>query len=126
MESVCLLTSALVVAMVIKTQTPTVKARLSSAQKLHCQFAVDHQGPNVTVDWHWQHRGERNGLFSYNSRSGKQHGAGVGLRSLAGGDATYTLPLSKMTSEGTYVCSVAVNPLFAHLDINLHIEGEKD
>ncbi|XP_040901673.1 tapasin-related protein [Toxotes jaculatrix] len=110
------------VAMVIKTLTPSVKAGLSSQQKLHCQFALDHKGPNVTVDWHWQHRGERTRLFSHTSRSGQTHGTGVGLKSLAGGDASYTLPFTKMSSEGTYVCSVSVNPLLASLDMQLHIE----
>ncbi|XP_026196168.1 tapasin-related protein-like [Anabas testudineus] len=110
------------VSMIIKTQSPTVKAGLGSQQKLHCQFAVDHKGPNTTVEWHWQHRGERTRLFSHTSRTGQTHGSGVGLKSLAIGDASYILPFAKLTSEGTYVCSVAVNPLFVHLDINLHIE----
>lgn len=122
----CFFTSVSIVAMVIKTQSPTVKPGLASQQKLHCQFAVDHKGPNITVEWHWQHRGERNRLFSHTSRTGQTHGTGVGLKSLAGGDASYTLPHTRMTSEGTYICSVAVNPLFVHLDINLHIEGEKE
>ncbi|XP_061590878.1 tapasin-related protein-like [Cololabis saira] len=110
------------VAMVIKTQTPVVNARLRSEQKLHCQFAVDHRGPNVTLEWHRQHRGERSRLFSHVSRSGQTHGSGVALKGLAGGDASYTLPFTKMISEGTYICSVSVVPLFASLDVNLHIE----
>lgn len=110
------------VVMVVKTQTPSVKAGLGSQQKLHCQFAVDHKGPSFTVEWHRQHRGERSRLFSHNSRSGQTQGTGVGLKSLAGGDASYTVPFTKMTSEGTYICSVSVIPLFANLDINLHIE----
>ncbi|GLD52913.1 tapasin-related protein-like protein [Lates japonicus] len=40
----------------------------------------------------------------------------------SGGDASYTIPFIKMSSEGTYICSVLVNPLFASLDINLRIE----
>uniref|UniRef100_A0A3Q3Q7A3 Ig-like domain-containing protein n=1 Tax=Monopterus albus TaxID=43700 RepID=A0A3Q3Q7A3_MONAL len=88
--------------------TPSVKAGLGSQQKLHCQFAVDHKGPSFTVEWH--------------RRSGQTQGTGVGLKSLAGGDASYTVPFTKMTSEGTYICSVSVIPLFANLDINLHIE----
>lgn len=111
--------------MAIKTKTPSVKAGLMSQQKLHCQFDVDHKGANIAVEWHWQHRGERNKLFSYTSRTGHTQGSGVGLRALATGDATYTLPLSKMSSEGTYICSVSVNPLFGSVDINLHIEGEE-
>ncbi|XP_022623356.1 tapasin-related protein-like [Seriola dumerili] len=110
------------VAMVIKTQSPSVTAGLSSQQKLHCQFALDHKGPNVTVEWHFQYRGERNKLFSHNSRSGQTQGSGVGMKSLAGGDASYILPFAKMSSEGMYICSVAVNPLSINLDINLHIQ----
>ncbi|XP_075956341.1 tapasin-like [Anarhichas minor] len=110
------------VAMVIKTQSPSVRAGLGSQQKLHCQFAVDHKAPNVTVEWHRQHRGERTRLFSYNGRTGRSEGSGVGQRSLAGGDASYSLPFAKMTSEGTYICSVSVIPLFVSLDISLHIE----
>ncbi|XP_044057799.1 tapasin-related protein [Siniperca chuatsi] len=110
------------VVMVIKTQSPSVKAGLGSQLKLPCQFAVDHQRPDVTVEWHWQRRGERIALFSHASRSGKTEGTGVGLKSLAGGDASYTLPFVKMSSEGTYICSVSVTPLFASLDISLQIE----
>ncbi|XP_059187828.1 tapasin-related protein-like [Centropristis striata] len=110
------------VAMVIKSQTPSVRAGLGSQQKLHCQFAVDHKGPDITVEWDWQHRGEKSRLFSHTSRTGQNQGSGVGLRGLAGGDASYTLPFTKMSSEGTYSCSVSVNPLFFKLDINLQIE----
>ncbi|XP_041796632.1 tapasin-related protein [Chelmon rostratus] len=108
--------------MVVKTQSPSVKVGLGAQQKLHCQFAVDHKGPDVTVEWHWQNRGERLRLFSHTSRSGQTQGSGVGLKSLAGGDASYALPFAKMSSEGLYVCSVSVTPLFASLDISLHIE----
>lgn len=111
--------------MVVKTQSPSVKVGLGAQQKLHCQFAVDHKGPDVTVEWHWQNRGERLRLFSHTSRSGQTQGSGVGLKSLAGGDASYALPFAKMSSEGLYVCSVSVTPLFASLDISLHIEGEE-
>ncbi|XP_070762268.1 tapasin-related protein isoform X2 [Enoplosus armatus] len=110
------------VVMVIKTQSPSVKAGLGSLQKLHCQFAVDHKGPNITVEWHWQHRGERKQLFSHTSRSGKTQGSGVGLKGLAGGDASFSLPFTKMSSEGSYICSVSVTPLFGSLDLRLHIE----
>lgn len=123
----CLVTSVPTVVMVIKTQTPSVKASLTSQQKLHCQFAVDHKGPNVTVEWHWQQRGERTRLFSHNSRTGQTQGTGVGLRSLAGGDASYTLLSTKMSSQGTYICSVSVVPyIHASLDISLDIEGEEE
>ncbi|XP_068601641.1 tapasin-related protein [Brachionichthys hirsutus] len=109
-------------AMVIKTTTPSVKVRLGAQQSLHCQFALDHKLPNLTVEWHWQYRGDRVRLFSHASRSGQTHGAGVKLKSLAYGDASYTLPFTSMTSEGTYACSVSVNPLFTSLDMSLHIE----
>ncbi|KAM9358715.1 tapasin-related protein-like isoform 2-T2 [Symphorus nematophorus] len=113
---------AMTAVMVIKTQTPSVRSGLGAQQKLHCQFAVDHQVPDITVEWHWQHRGERKRLFSHNSRSGQIEGTGVELKSLAGGDASYTHPFTKMSSEGTYVCSVSVNPVFTSVDISLHIE----
>lgn len=112
--------------MAIKTQTPLVKTGLGTEKKLHCQFAVDHKGPNFTVEWHRQHRGERVRLFSHSSLSGQTQGTGVGLKSLAGGDASYTLPFTKMSSEGTYICSLSVIPLFASLDINLQIEGKDE
>ncbi|KAM6987445.1 uncharacterized protein LKV04_010285 [Tautogolabrus adspersus] len=110
------------VAMVTKTGSPSVKAGQGSEKKLHCQFAVDHKGPDVTVEWQWQHRGERVKLFSHNSRTGQTNGKGVSLKSLAGGDASLNIPFIKMSSEGKYTCSVSVNPLFASMDINLHIE----
>ncbi|XP_031590173.1 tapasin-related protein-like [Oreochromis aureus] len=110
------------VAMVIKTQTPSVKARLKFQQKLHCQFDVDHKGAKVTVEWHKQHHGERTKLFSYNRRTEQTQGSGVGLRAFAAGDASYTLASTMISSEGTYICSVSVNPLFARVDINLQIE----
>ncbi|KAG7218406.1 hypothetical protein INR49_020405 [Caranx melampygus] len=112
----------LLAAMVIKTQTPSVKATLSSQQKFHCQFALDHKGPNITVEWHFQHRGERNKLFRHNSRSGKTEGSGVDMKGLAAGDISYVLPHTKMNNEGTYICSVTVDPLFVSLDVNLHVE----
>lgn len=118
---ICLVTSVSIAVMVIKTETPTLEVGLLSKQKLHCQFAVDHKAPDMTLEWHWQHRGEKKRLFSHNSRTGQVHGSGV---KLTGGDASYTIPLTKMSSEGTYICSVAVDPLFGSLDVNLHIEGE--
>ncbi|XP_053278304.1 tapasin [Pleuronectes platessa] len=110
------------VALVMKTQSPSVKATLSSQQKLHCQFALDHRDPDVTVEWNWQHRGERIPLFSHSPRLRHNQGTGVELKSLAKGDATYNLPFTKMSSEGRYICSVSVNPLFTSLDINLYVE----
>ncbi|XP_019222842.2 tapasin, partial [Oreochromis niloticus] len=110
------------VAMVIKTQTPSVKARLKFQQKLHCQFDVDHKGAKVTVEWHRHRPGERTELFSYNRRTGQTKGSGVGLHALAAGDASYILASTTMISEGTYICSVSVNPLFAKVDIYLQIQ----
>lgn len=120
----CLVILCPTVAMVTKTQTPSVKATLISEQRLHCQFAVDHRGANTTVEWHLQRRGERTKLFSHNSRTRQTQGSGVGMKALAGGDASYTLPFTKLNSEGTYICSVLVNPLFGSQDVNLQIEGE--
>uniref|UniRef100_UPI003AABDED8 tapasin-related protein n=1 Tax=Centroberyx gerrardi TaxID=166262 RepID=UPI003AABDED8 len=108
--------------MVLQTMSPSVRATLQSQQKLHCQFTIDHRGPNVNVEWYRQQRGERTKLFSYSSRSGQTQGTGVGLKGLAGGDASFTLPAVKITSEGTYVCSVSVPPLFGSLDISLNIQ----
>uniref|UniRef100_UPI0037E94922 tapasin-related protein-like n=1 Tax=Semicossyphus pulcher TaxID=241346 RepID=UPI0037E94922 len=110
------------VTMVAKTKSPSVKAGLGSTQNLPCQFAVDHKAPNVTVEWYRQHRKERVKLFSHNSRTGQTQGSGVGMRSLEGGDASLSIPSTKMSNEGTYACSVAVNPLFIKMDIFLHIE----
>ncbi|CAJ1066045.1 tapasin-related protein [Xyrichtys novacula] len=110
------------VAMVTKTRSPSVRAGLGTVQRLHCQFAVDHKGPDVTVEWHFQHRGERTRLFSHASRTGKTQGGGVVVKSLAGGDASLTIPFTKMSNEGRHICSVSVNPLFASMDVTLHVE----
>ncbi|XP_028276321.1 LOW QUALITY PROTEIN: tapasin-related protein-like [Parambassis ranga] len=110
------------VALVIKTKTPSVKAGLWSQQKLHCQFGIDHKAAHATVEWHWQYHGKRTKLFSHNSRTGETQGTGVDLKALIGGDASYKLLSTEMSSEGTYVCSVSVTPLSASVDINLHIE----
>uniref|UniRef100_A0A3B5ASW1 Ig-like domain-containing protein n=1 Tax=Stegastes partitus TaxID=144197 RepID=A0A3B5ASW1_9TELE len=119
------LTSVSLVAMVIKTQSPSVKASLRSQKKLHCQFAIDHKGPKVTVEWHQLHRGKKIKRFSYISDSGRTEGTGVGLKELSGGDASYNLRSTEMSSEGKYICSVSVMPLLADMQINLHITGEK-
>lgn len=79
----------------------------------------------MTVEWHKQHRGEKTRLFSYSTRTGQTQGSGVGLRSLAGGDASYNLPFTKMSSKGLYICSVSVIPLLASQNVHLHIEGEE-
>lgn len=110
------------VAMVIKTHTPIVKAKIGSEQKLHCHFDVDHKGANFTTEWHWQHRGEKTKLFSYSSRSGRSEGSGVRVKTIAAGDISYTLPYTKTSHKGTFLCSVSVMPIFASVDINLQIE----
>lgn len=122
----CLVSSVSIAAMVMKTLTPSVRAGLGSKQKLHCQFAVDHHGPNFDVEWLLQQRGERTSLFSHSSRSVQSKGSGVLHRSLADGDASYTLPFTKLSSEGTYICSVSVLPLLVSMDIVLQIEGKEE
>lgn len=106
----------------MKTLTPSLKSNLGAQNKLHCQYAIDHRGPNLTLEWHKQ--GERTTLFSYSRHTGQTEGGGVQLKGLADGDASYNLPFAKIINEGTYVCSVSVLPLSASLDISLHIEGE--
>lgn len=108
----------------MKTQTPLVTSSLGGQKKLHCQFAIDHKGPNFSLEWH--KRGERVTLFSHASRTKQTEGGGVDLKGLAGGDASYNLPFTKISNEGMYVCSVSVAPLSATLDISLRIEGEED
>ncbi|XP_056139878.1 tapasin-related protein isoform X2 [Lampris incognitus] len=110
------------VAMVLQTQSPSLIARLGSDQKLHCEFAVDHKKPHFTVDWHSREHGHRTRLFSHDSRTGQTLGRGVGLRSLAKGDASFSLPIVKIGHEGLYVCSVSVPPLSISQDITLHIQ----
>lgn len=108
-------------AMLVFTRSPVVRVRLQAEQRLDCHFSVDHQGAQVGTTWHLQRRGERSILFSYTSKSGLTQGKGVGLRDLVRGDASLSLPLTKLSSEGTYQCSVAVPPLHANLDITLTI-----
>ncbi|KAK7883151.1 hypothetical protein WMY93_029325 [Mugilogobius chulae] len=111
------------VVMVVKTQTPKIKASLRSSQKLDCHFAVDHKAANILVEWH--KRGERTSLFSYSGQTGVSQGSGVNTKRLSMGDASYSVSFSKMSSEGVYMCSVTVLPLHASLEISLHIEGEE-
>ncbi|XP_061682474.1 tapasin-related protein-like isoform X2 [Syngnathoides biaculeatus] len=110
------------VAVVMKTQTPMMTSGLGFQKKLHCQFAVDHKRPNVSVLWYQQYHGERSNLFSHASHSGQSEGRGVDLRKLAGGDLSYNLPFTDVKHEGTYVCSVSVFPLSSSLDIRLQIQ----
>lgn len=108
------------VVMVMKTQTSSIKASLGSEQKLDCHFSLDHKAANVAVEWH--KRGEKTTLFSHNSQTGKSQGSGVAPKKLSTGEASYSIPFSKMSSEGIYMCSVTVLLLRGTVDINLQIE----
>lgn len=110
----------------MKSQSPSVKSGIGLSKKLHCQFVVDHKGPNMTIEWNAQFHGERRLLFSHTSRTGHIEGRGVDLKSLAGGDASYTIPYTKATSKGSYICSVLVSPILSSVNINLQIEGEEE
>ncbi|XP_026853496.2 tapasin-related protein-like [Electrophorus electricus] len=110
------------VALVVLTRTPSVRVGLMKDLTLHCQFAVDHKQANVTVEWRQQRRGERTKLFTYSSRTGQSEGSGVSLRGLSNaGNASLKLPPTTQASEGTYMCSVLVPPLYISQDITLSI-----
>ncbi|KAK2831367.1 hypothetical protein Q7C36_016453 [Tachysurus vachellii] len=108
--------------MVVLTRTPVIHVGLMKEQTLHCQFAVDHRQASVTVEWMLQRRGDRTKLFSYSSRTGKHEGSGVSVKTLAAGDASLKIPLTKQKSEGTYTCSVSIPPLHYNSDIVLNIQ----
>ncbi|XP_062872821.1 tapasin [Trichomycterus rosablanca] len=108
--------------MIVLTNTPTVHVGLLKEQTLHCQFAVDHKSPNVTVEWRFQRRGERTLLFSHYSRTGKSQGSGVSVKTLGTGNASLKIPLATQSNEGTYMCSVLVPPLYGSNDITLSIQ----
>lgn len=110
-------------AMAVLTRTPVINVGLLKEQTLHCQFAVDHKQASTTVEWILQRRGERTKIFSYSSRTGKSEGSGVSVKALATGDASLKVPLTKQTSEGTYICSVLIPPLNTNSDIVLNIQG---
>ncbi|MBN3308280.1 TPSNR protein, partial [Amia calva] len=113
------------VAMVVLTRTPTVDSALLRDVRLDCGFAVDHTRPEVTVEWRVQHRGERLKLFSYASRTGRPEtqtpGAAVSLKDIQRGNASLRLTGVQVKSEGTYVCSVYVPPLYGSHDVQLRI-----
>lgn len=111
-------------AMVVLTRTPSVEVGFLKEPNLHCQFSVDHKLPNATVEWRLQKHGERSKLFSYSSRTGKSEGSGVAVKAIAAGNASYKLPPTKKISEGTYVCSVMVPPLFGSHDIPLTLSEQ--
>ncbi|XP_051934948.1 tapasin-related protein-like [Hippocampus zosterae] len=110
------------VAVIMKTQTPTVTIGLGFQKKLHCKFAVAHKRPNMSVQWYQQYHGEQRNLFRHDSHSGESEGKGVDLRKLAGGDLSYTFPFTEVKHTGTYVCSVSVFPLSSSLEISLQIQ----
>ncbi|XP_007246004.2 tapasin-related protein [Astyanax mexicanus] len=109
-------------AMVILTRTPKVVVGLMKDPTLSCQFAVDHKQANMTVEWRLQRRGERTKLFSYFTRTGKSEGSGVSVKAIGVGDASLKLSHTTYASEGTYVCSVLVPPLYGSHDIQLNIQ----
>lgn len=109
--------------MLVLTSTPSVQVGLLKEQTLHCQFAVDHKSPDVTVEWKLQRRGERTLIFSHASRSGKSQGSGVSVRTLGTGNASLRIPLITQSNEGTYMCSVLIPPLYGSSDIILNIQG---
>uniref|UniRef100_A0A671KVQ9 Tapasin-related protein-like n=1 Tax=Sinocyclocheilus anshuiensis TaxID=1608454 RepID=A0A671KVQ9_9TELE len=111
-------------AMVVLTRTPSVEVGFLKEPNLHCQFAVDHKLPNATVEWRLQRHGERSKLFSYSSRTGKIEGSGVAVKAIAAGNASFKLPPTRKHSEGTYICSVMVPPLYGSHDIPLTLSEQ--
>ncbi|XP_063061222.1 tapasin-related protein-like [Engraulis encrasicolus] len=99
--------------MIISSSTPTVNVGLVKEQMLNCEFAVDHKSPHITVEWRLQRTGEpTTKLLSYSGHTNKVIGSG---------DASFKIPLTKRASEGTYICSVYVPPLYGSLGIALQI-----
>lgn len=91
-----------VAVMVLMTRSPSVRVGLQEERTLHCQFAVDHKAPHLTVEWYLQrHGGYRTNLFSYSSSSGQTEGSGVAGKGIARGDASLTVPVTSVSSEGT-------------------------
>ncbi|KAL0970336.1 hypothetical protein UPYG_G00240600 [Umbra pygmaea] len=107
--------------MVVLTRTPSVWVGLLKQQTLHCQFAVDHKTSHLTVEWYLMKHGQQTRLYSYSSSSGQTEGSGVAVDGIARGNASLTLPLTEMSSEGTYLCSVRVPPLNGSVTIALHV-----
>ncbi|XP_076129146.1 tapasin-related protein-like isoform X1 [Alosa pseudoharengus] len=97
--------------MLMFSNTPSVVVGLMKEQTLNCEFAVDHKSAHLTVEWHLQRKGHRSKLFSYSSHTGQSEGSGVSVKAIAEGDASLKIPLTRETSEGTYVCSVHVPPI---------------
>ncbi|KAL4647547.1 tapasin-related protein-like [Arapaima gigas] len=107
--------------MVVLTRSPSVEVGLLKDPTLHCQFAVDHKKPDLTVEWRLQRHGERNKLFSYSSRSGKSEGTGLSQRAISNGNASLWLPPTTVASQGTYICTIYVPPLYGSQEIAVHI-----
>ncbi|KAF4094679.1 tapasin-related protein-like isoform X2 [Onychostoma macrolepis] len=110
--------------MFVLTRTPSVEVGFLKEPNLHCQFGVDHKLPHVTVEWRLQKHGERSKLFSYSSRTGKSEGAGVAVKTIAAGNASFKVPPTSKHSEGTYICSVVVAPLSGSHDIPLTLSEQ--
>nr|XP_055052541.1 tapasin-related protein-like isoform X4 [Misgurnus anguillicaudatus] len=112
-------------AMVVLTRTPSVEVGFLKEPTLHCQFAVDHKNPNVTVDWKLQRsHGKRSQLFSYTSRTGTSEGTGVSVKAIGVGNASFKLSPTRKHSEGTYICSILVPPLSCSHNIPLHLREQ--
>ncbi|XP_029965262.1 tapasin-like [Salarias fasciatus] len=114
------------VALIMKTKTPEVKTALGSKTKLDCQFVIDHEGADYTVEWSSQINTRRTQLFSHNSRSGVTKGTGVDLKALKKGDASYDLPAVDKVSTGTFTCSLSMNPVVTSLRIDWTIEEKPE
>ncbi|XP_055052539.2 tapasin-related protein isoform X2 [Misgurnus anguillicaudatus] len=112
-------------AMVVLTRTPSVEVGFLKEPTLHCQFAVDHKNPNVTVYWKLQRsHGKRSQLFSYTSRTGTSDGTGVSVKAIGVGNASFKLSPTRKHSEGTYICSILVPPLSCSHNILLHLREQ--
>nr|XP_023648403.1 tapasin-related protein-like isoform X1 [Paramormyrops kingsleyae] len=107
--------------MLVLTRSPAVTSALMRDPTLHCQFAVDHKQPDLTVEWRLQKHSERKKLYSFSSRSGTSEGRGVSVRGLSNGNASLLLPPTTTASEGIYICSIYVPPLYGSQDISLQI-----
>lgn len=110
--------------MMVSSNTLSVAVGLMKEQTLNCEFAIDHKSAHLTVEWLLQRKAHRSKLYSYSSQTGKSEGSGVSVKAIGKGDASFNIPLTRETSEGTYVCSVQVPPLLGSHDIALHIMGE--
>ncbi|XP_058857471.1 tapasin-related protein-like [Acipenser ruthenus] len=108
---------------VVHSGPTVVETALRRDVRLDCGFSVDHARPDVTVEWRLQLRGDRRKLFSYASRSGQAERleGEVSVAEIPRGNASLRLAGVTLKSEGTYVCSVYVPPLYSSQDIQLDI-----